>query len=120
MTSIPQLRKDINDLQENLRARDAEIMALKKREPEIVYRDRDVPRQVIKVVEKEVPGPERIIDRIEYQDYPDTLDKLKKARSENRRLKASLEEKPKVEYRDNPKHIKMIKHLRSRLNGNHA
>lgn len=200
MTSIPQLRKDINDLQEKLRARDAEIAALKARDPEIVYKTIEVPKQVIKVVEKEVPGPERvvyrdgpervvektirvpepgpervvyrdrevpvqviktvhvevpidrIIDRIEYKDKPDTIDRLKKARAEIRKLKAELEEKPKVEYRDkivevpkqviktvpmeipgpirrvyipsperveyrdNPKHIEMIKHLRSRLN----
>ncbi len=64
MTSIPQLRKDINDLQ-------AEIRRLKE-ELEI-ERNKD---HVVSVVYRDVPGP--------------------------------------VRYRDNPKHIEMIRKLQGR------
>jgi hypothetical protein len=97
MTSIPQLRKDITDLQEKLRAAKDKIKELESRKPDtktvyvdkpvqvikrvevpvekIVYKEKriEVPKQVIKFVDREVPGP--------------------------------------VQYRDNPKHIEMIRRL---------
>lgn len=75
MASIPQLRKDINDLQDKLRAAQSRIAELEamppvvvkeyiQAEPEvrIVYRDRVIevpgPERIIHV---EVPGPERVV-----------------------------------------------------------
>jgi hypothetical protein len=69
MTSIPQLRKDINDLQEKLRAAEAEIKRLRDLPPVEVVREVKVPERVVKVVEKEVPGPERVV----YRDGPERV-----------------------------------------------
>lgn len=100
MTSIPQLRKDINDLQaENRRLKDelaaekskpAEVKEVVKEVPKIVTKvvEKEIPPRVVtKVVEKPVPGPERII----YRDVPGP-----------------------VQYRDNPRHIAMIRKLQGR------
>lgn len=87
MTSIPQLRKDINDLQaENRRLKD-ELAAEKSKPAEVKEVVKEVPKIVTKVVEKPVPGPERII----YRDVPGP-----------------------VQYRDNPRHIAMIRKLQGR------
>ena len=77
MASIPQLRKDINDLQEKLRTAQYRIAELESKPPvmvkeyvqsppevRIVYRDKVVevpgPERVV-VKEVQVPGPERVI-----------------------------------------------------------
>lgn len=76
MTSIPQLRKDIAALQEQVRDL-KDKLADERSKP---------PVTVVKVVEKNVPGPERIV----YRDVE------------------------RVVYRDNPDHIKMIKKLQGK------
>lgn len=130
MTSIPQLRKDLNDTQLKLFAAEAEIRRLndelikkpkiktviKQSPPEIQYRDKIVEKlvQAIKVVNVEV-------------DSQKTLDKLAACRDEIRQLKADLEvakssvivqekivEVPVIEYRDNPRHKDMIRKLRGK------
>jgi len=84
MTSIPQLRKDINDLQEKLSKANARITELESRKPEVVIKEVNVPYRVTKVVEvpvevekrievvKEVAGPKQI----EYRDNPDALKRI--------------------------------------------
>ena len=82
MASIPQLRKDINDLQEKLRTAQSRIAELEAKPPvvvkdyvqsppevRIVYRDKVVevpgPERVV-VKEVQVPGPERVV-KVEVQ-----------------------------------------------------
>jgi cell division septum initiation protein DivIVA len=71
MTSIPQLRKDINDLQEKNRELRARIAELESAQP--------------KVIRVPVPGPERIVYRdrfvTEYRDNPDHIEMIRKLKA---------------------------------------
>ena len=97
MMSIPELRRQMQIVQdENLKLK-AELSKLKGEPPKVVevvknvsvpvrkviIKEVEVP--VVKIVEKLVPGPERIV----YRDGPE-----------------------RIVYKDNPKHIAMIKKLR--------
>lgn len=121
MATIPQLRKDINDLQSKLR------------DSERALHNERVKPPVIKEVVKEVRIP--VTKTVEVEN----TDKINAARDEIRKLKARIkeleskppvvktvvkevevksEEKPgpvvyrdKIVYRDNPKHIEMIRRL---------
>lgn len=63
--SEPQLRKDINKLQEKLRAAQARILDLESRPPREVVKTviKEVPVDVVKEVIKTVPGPIQYVDR---------------------------------------------------------
>jgi hypothetical protein len=97
MTSIPQLRKDINDLQAKLRAAQNKIKELESRKPDIktVYVDRPV--QVIKRVEVPV---EKIVYKEKLVEVPKQVIKV-----------VEKETAGPVQYRDNPAHIEMIRRL---------
>lgn len=69
MKSIPQLRKELNDTQLKLFAAEAEIKRLRSLPPVEVVREVKVPVQVVKVVERDVPGPERIV----YKEGPERV-----------------------------------------------
>lgn len=84
--SAPQLRKELADALDALREANAEIERLMSLPPKEVIKTVDVPSVKVKVVEKDVPGKERIV----YRD------------------------KVIIQYHDNPKHIAMIKKLRAK------
>lgn len=86
MTTIPQLRKDINDLQDQVRRLKIEVEIERSKPPVVKEVVREIPKQVVKVVEKEVPGPEIVVFR----------------------------DVERVVYRDNPKHIAMIRKLQGK------
>jgi len=99
MTSIPQLRKDIQSLQaENRRLRE-ELKAEKNKPVQVKEVVKEVPVQVIKTVE--VPGPIKVV----------------KEPAPPPRIVTKIIEKPvpgPVRYVDNPKHVDMIRKLQGR------
>jgi hypothetical protein len=131
MTSIPQLRKDITDLQEKLRAAKDRIKELESRKPDTKTVYVDKPVQVIKRVEVPVPGPVKYVDRekIVYKEkrvevpVEKIVYKEKRVEVPKQVIKVVEREVPgpiqyvtkeipgPVEYRDNPKHIEMIRRL---------
>jgi hypothetical protein len=145
MTSIPQLRKDIADLQSQLADARKKIKELESRKPEVKTVYVDKPVQVIKRVEVPVPGPvkyvdrpvevikekrievpvDRVITRTVTKEVPVEKIVYKEKRVEvlKQVIKVVEKEVPgpvrhvtkeipgPVEYRDNPKHIEMIRRL---------
>lgn len=89
--SDPQLRKDINKLQGQLRNAKARIVELESAPPKVVT----------KVVEKEVPGPVRTVVKEVIKEVP--IVEIKRV------------EVPIVKYVKCPKQEQIIKELRARL-----
>ena len=87
MASIPQLNKDINDLQAQIRELKAENEELRNRPVEVREKRVEVPVQVVKVVEKPVevfvnaPMKNKLVDEL---------------RARIKRLEAELLKKPKT------------------------
>ncbi len=139
--SIPQLKKDINDLQVKLasaKARIAELEALPERivevkvpmPPEVVieYRDRDVVRVVDRIVT--VDNPEHIaeIDRLklllakEKAKPAKIVDVVKEVvKPVAMPPEVIVEYRDRIEervvYRDNPAHVRLINDLQEKLKG---
>lgn len=109
MTSIPQLRKDINDLQAEIRRLKNELEREKNKSPIVKEVVKEVPKQVVKVVEvegktkvvKEPAPPPVVVTKVVEKDVP----------GPERIVFRDVE---KVVYRDNPKHIEMIRNLQGK------
>jgi hypothetical protein len=136
MATIPQLRKDIETLQSQLRAANDRIRELESRKPQVITREVEVPVRVIKTVEVpvdrivqvpvEVPV-ERVVTRVVTQEVP--VDRIVEKIVEVPVRVIRVVEKevpgpeviktvevPVIQYVDNPDLIETINKLRARLN----